>query len=82
MRLSTIILVLMKEQNIENIRSYGRFTFVEGNLLDLSLMPLLEGVDYVFHQASQAGVRASWGRSFSNYTDLTFWQRNVCWILC
>src|SRR6266516_4401625 len=59
----------MKEQNIENIHSYRRSTLVEGNLLDLSLAPLLDGVDYVFHQAAQAGVRASWGSSFSTYTD-------------
>ncbi len=59
----------MKEQNIENIRSYKRFTFIEGNLLDLSLASLLNGVDYIFHQAAQAGVRASWGSSFSIYTD-------------
>ena len=51
----------MKEQNIENIRSYRRFTFIEGNLLELSLEPLLDGVDFIFHQAAQAGVRASWG---------------------
>src|SRR5258706_2890167 len=59
----------MKEQNIENIRSYRRFTFIEGDLLELSLPPLLDGVDYIFHQAAQAGVRASWGSSFSIYTD-------------
>lgn len=59
----------MKERNIEHIRSSRHFTFIEGNLLDLSLAPLLEGVDYIFHQAAQAGVRASWGSSFSIYTD-------------
>ena len=59
----------MKERNIANIRSYGRFTFVEGNLLELSLAPLLDGVDCIFHQAAQAGVRASWGKSFAIYAD-------------
>jgi nucleoside-diphosphate-sugar epimerase len=59
----------MKESNIEKLRSCKSFTFIEGNLLDLLLEPLLDGVDYVFHQAAQAGVRASWGRSFSIYTD-------------
>ena len=28
---------------------------------------LLDGVDVVFHQAAQAGVRASWGRDFDIY---------------
>src|SRR5947207_8207333 len=59
----------MKEQNLETIRSHRRFTFIEGNLLDLSLVPLLDGVEYIFHQAAQVGVRASWGNSFSIYTD-------------
>lgn len=59
----------MKEQNIEVIHSYDRFTFIEGNLLELSLAPLLDGVDFVFHQAAQAGVRTSWGRNFSIYSD-------------
>lgn len=58
-----------KERNIEAIRFNKRFTFVEGNLLDLLLPPLLDGVDYIFHLAAQAGVRASWGNSFSIYTD-------------
>ncbi len=30
---------------------------------------LLAGVDWVFHQAAQAGVRASWGSDFRAYTD-------------
>jgi UDP-glucose 4-epimerase len=59
----------VKERNIEKIRSYRRFTFIEGNLLDLPLAPLLDGADYIFHQAAQAGVRASWGKSFSIYAD-------------
>ena len=59
----------LKERNIENIHSSERFSFIEGNLLELSLLPLLDGVDYIFHLAAQAGVRSSWGSSFSNYTD-------------
>lgn len=61
--------LFIKEKNIENIRSHKNFTFVKGDLLDLSLPPLLDGVDYIFHQAAQAGVRASWGHSFSIYTN-------------
>ena len=59
----------MKEQNIARIRSYRRFTFIEGNVLDISLVPVLDGVDYLFHLAAQAGVRESWARSFSIYTE-------------
>ena len=59
----------MQERNLEKPRSWNTFTFIEGNLLELPLLPVLEGVDWVFHQAAQAGVRASWGAEFSRYTD-------------
>src|SRR5579859_997586 len=59
----------LKEQNLEGPRAWNDFTFVEGNLLDVNLFQLLDGVDWIFHQAAQAGVRASWGHEFSRYTD-------------
>lgn len=30
---------------------------------------MLEGVEWIFHQAAQAGVRASWGQEFARYVD-------------
>jgi len=59
----------LKEQNLVALRAQERFTFVEGNLLDVELTSLVEGVDWIFHQAAQAGVRASWGKDFSLYAD-------------
>lgn len=59
----------IKERNLDGPRAWNRFTFVEGNLLHMQLVPLLEGVDWVFHQAAQAGVRASWGEEFTLYTQ-------------
>lgn len=59
----------IKERNLEISRSWERFTFIEGNLHTLNLPPLLDGVDWVFHQAAQAGVRASWGNEFALYTS-------------
>jgi UDP-glucose 4-epimerase len=59
----------IKERNLEGPRSWGNFTFVEGNLLDLPLATLLEGANVIFHQAAQAGVRASWGHEFALYVD-------------
>src|SRR5258707_13875436 len=59
----------IKERNLEGPRSWKRFTFVEGNLLTIDLVPVLEGVDWLFHQAAQAGVRASWGQEFARYED-------------
>ncbi len=59
----------VKERNLDVARSYDRFTFRETNLLELNYPALLDGVQWIFHQAAQAGVRASWGREFSVYTD-------------
>jgi nucleoside-diphosphate-sugar epimerase len=58
-----------KEGNLAGLNSYTRFTFIEGDLLHIDLLPLLEGTDWVFHQAAQAGVRTSWGQEFSRYLD-------------
>ena len=59
----------IKEKNLEEVRSWQKFSFVEGHLHDVYLPPLLDGVDWIFHQAAQAGVRASWGQEFSRYVD-------------
>lgn len=59
----------IKEENLRHSLGSEKFTFIEENILDLDLGKLLGGVDYIFHQAAQAGVRASWGERFSEYTD-------------
>lgn len=59
----------LKEENLAAIREYDKFDFFEEDLLELDLIELLDGVDYVYHQAAQAGVRASWGKTFDIYTD-------------
>src|SRR5262245_41230340 len=57
----------IKERNLERLRAEARFSFAEIDLASADLRPLLEGVSFVFHQAAQAGVRASWGQSFEAY---------------
>ncbi|GAC1357387.1 MAG: NAD-dependent epimerase/dehydratase family protein [Ktedonobacteraceae bacterium] len=59
----------IKEQNLEGPRSWNKFTFIEGNLISLPLNPLVDGADWIFHEAAQAGVRASWGHEFARYTE-------------
>ena len=59
----------LKEKNLLGARSWDRFTLIEGDLLTIDLPPLLEGIDWIFHQAAQAGVRASWGYEFTTYVD-------------
>ena len=58
----------IKEANLTTLLANKLFTLVEANLLDVDLIDLLDGVDYVFHEAAQAGVRASWGDDFQVYT--------------
>jgi nucleoside-diphosphate-sugar epimerase len=59
----------LKERNVERLAGRPAFRLVRGNLLELDLPPLLEGVETVFHLAAQAGVRPSWGSAFQIYTD-------------
>lgn len=59
----------IKESNLEKARMWDSFSFIEGNLLDLNFDHLLDGVEWIFHQAAQAGVRASWGHEFTRYVD-------------
>ncbi len=58
-----------KERNLSSARTRDRFAFVEADLTQTDLRALLEGVEWVFHQAAQAGVRASWGEEFRIYSD-------------
>lgn len=58
-----------KEANLAPALASAGFTFVEADLLTCDLNSLLAGVEVVFHQAAQAGVRASWGQNFRVYTE-------------
>ena len=57
----------VKEANIEEARTNARFQLLEDDLVTMDLPALLDGADYVFHQAGQAGVRPSWGAHFAGY---------------
>jgi nucleoside-diphosphate-sugar epimerase len=70
----------LKDANLEPARRHDRFTLQEASLIDLAtphspredgspLERLVRDVDVVYHLAAQAGVRASWGRSFRIYTE-------------
>jgi UDP-glucose 4-epimerase len=55
----------IKEANLSNALQNNNFKLIEEDILNMHKFP---AVDYVFHQAAQAGVRASWGKSFEIYT--------------
>jgi UDP-glucose 4-epimerase len=59
----------LKRKNIVSFENHSAFRLVEGDIQTLDWPALLEGVDVVYHQAAQAGVRASWGEGFRNYTE-------------
>jgi UDP-glucuronate 4-epimerase len=59
--------VAEKERNLALARGHARFEFVDADLRTAAIEPLLDGVDAVFHQAAQAGVRLSWSAGFADY---------------
>ncbi len=60
----------LKERNLENLRGRAGYELVEGDLREVDLHAVLDGVTHVFHLAAQAGVRRSWGKEFEVYTGL------------
>lgn len=60
---------LRKRANLRRALEHEGFSFVEGDLNELDLVELLDGVDVVQHLAGQPGVRVSWGREFSVYLE-------------
>ena len=62
---------LVKENNLERAVAHAKFQMVEADICELFAdpenCPILQDVDTVYHQAAQAGVRASWGSDFQIY---------------
>jgi len=59
----------IKEARVAPLRSVPGFTFVEADILTADLHALAGGAEFIFHEAAQAGVRASWGQTFEIYTN-------------
>lgn len=57
----------VKEANLARLRDCARFEQVEIDLATDALDALVDGVELIFHQAAQPGVRASWGQHFATY---------------
>ena len=58
-----------KRENLEDALTSPRFELVESDLRTGAIEELLDGVDTVFHQAAQAGVRLSWSKGFADYVE-------------
>jgi nucleoside-diphosphate-sugar epimerase len=59
----------LKQNNLLNLKQYPEFKLIQASIQDLDWQKLLQSVDVVYHQAAQAGVRASWGQDFHYYTE-------------
>jgi nucleoside-diphosphate-sugar epimerase len=59
----------IKDRNLSGLTRQPRFRFVESRIQDADLAALLADRTHVFHLAAQAGVRKSWGRDFTIYTE-------------
>lgn len=59
----------LKEANLQTLRAMPGFRFLPLDLRTAEMAPLLSEATYIFHQAAQAGVRASWGAEFELYTQ-------------
>ena len=70
----------IKWNNIADLLQHPQFDLIEDDLIE-ALDSLPQKVEWVFHQAAQAGVRASWGREFEIYTrqNILATQRLLEW---
>ncbi len=59
----------LKRRNIQNFKDHPAFELIESDIQSLDWRSLLTDVEVVYHQAAQAGVRASWGDGFRDYTE-------------
>ncbi|NEN92682.1 MAG: NAD-dependent epimerase/dehydratase family protein [Okeania sp. SIO3H1] len=60
---------VLKRQNISQFKDNSAFQLIENDIQSLNWSELLADIDIVYHQAAQAGVRASWGEGFRAYTE-------------
>ncbi|AKG20860.1 NAD-dependent epimerase/dehydratase family protein [Calothrix sp. 336/3] len=58
-----------KRQNIAHLQNHPNFQLIQADIQSLDWQTLLQDVEVVYHQAAQAGVRASWGDGFRSYTE-------------
>ena len=60
---------ILKRKNLAKALENSRFKLIDANIVSLDWKEILADVKVVYHQAAQAGVRASWGQTFHFYTE-------------
>ena len=61
--------VALKRRNIARFEHHPNFRLIAEDIQTIDWTALLTDVSVIYHQAAQAGVRASWGIGFRNYTE-------------
>jgi len=56
-----------KEANLDRLASRPGAEIVLADLRESDITPMLDGIDVVYHQAGQPGVRLSWAEGFAAY---------------
>lgn len=56
-----------KDANLAALHDRSGFRLIDADLRDADLDALVDGVDVVYHQAAQPGVRLSWSEGFATY---------------
>ncbi|NJL38449.1 MAG: NAD-dependent epimerase/dehydratase family protein [Leptolyngbyaceae cyanobacterium SM1_4_3] len=59
----------LKRKNLHSFVANPNFQLIEDDIQLLDWTQLLADVEVIYHQAAQAGVRASWGGGFRAYTE-------------
>jgi nucleoside-diphosphate-sugar epimerase len=59
----------VKMANLSAVLGDSGFRLVELDMAQADLGPLVAEADFIFHQAGQPGVRASWGTEFGVYVE-------------
>ncbi len=57
----------VKLGNLDRAKEFAAFSFVEADLTNARLEPLVEDCEVIFHLAAEPGVRTSWGERFESY---------------
>jgi nucleoside-diphosphate-sugar epimerase len=59
----------LKRKNIADFAEHPNFRLIAADIQTLDWNEILAGIDVLYHQAAQAGVRSSWGSGFRTYTE-------------
>jgi len=72
----------IKRRNLGALVGAPGFTLVEANLVNADLDDLVDGIEVVFHQAAQPGVRLSWADGFEHYVRHNVWATHCLLEAC